>query len=92
MNLSARRVLVNGEPVELTPTEYRLLAFLVQNAGMVLTYKQLLERVWGWEYQGDLDYVRVYIWRLRKKVEQDSTQPRYILTEHGVGYRFEKSR
>jgi len=90
VSLAERRVLVSGEPVELTPTEFRLLAYLIQNAGMVMTYRQLLERVWGWEYLGDIDYVRVYVWRLRKKIERDSSQPTYILTEHGVGYRFEK--
>jgi len=91
VNLAERRVVVQGEPLELTPTEYRLLAYLVQNAGLVLTYRQLLERVWGWEYVGDVDYVRVYIWRLRKKIERNSGEPKYIRTEHGVGYRFEKA-
>lgn len=91
VSLPERRVLVDGENVEMTPTEYRLLAYLVQNAGQVLTYRQLLEKVWGWEYTGDIDYVRVYVWRLRKKIESDSSNPRYILTEHGVGYRFRKA-
>ena len=91
VNLAERRVVVQGEPLELTPTEYRLLAYLVQNAGLVLTYRQLLERVWGWEYVGDVDYVRVYIWRLRKKIERNPGEPKYIRTEHGVGYRFEKA-
>jgi len=91
VNLAERRVVVRGEPLELTPTEYRLLAYLVQNAGLVLTYRQLLERVWGWEYVGDVDYVRVYIWRLRKKIERNPGEPKYIRTEHGVGYRFEKA-
>jgi len=91
VNLAERRVVVQGEPLALTPTEYRLLAYLVQNAGLVLTYRQLLERVWGWEYVGDVDYVRVYIWRLRKKIERNSGEPKYIRTEHGVGYRFEKA-
>ena len=91
VNLAERRVVVQGEPLELTPTEYRLLAYLVQNAGLVLTNRQLLERVWGWEYVGDVDYVRVYIWRLRKKIERNPGAPKYIRTEHGVGYRFEKA-
>ncbi len=91
VNLAERRVVVQGEPLALTPTEYRLLAYLVQNAGLVLTYRQLLERVWGWEYVGDVDYVRVYIWRLRKKIERNPGEPKYIRTEHGVGYRFEKA-
>ena len=91
VNLAERRVTVRGEPVKLTPTEYRLLACLVENAGRVLTYRQLLENVWGWEYMNDVDYVRIYIWRLRQKIEKTPSQPQYILTEHGVGYRFEKA-
>jgi len=65
---------------------------LVENAGRVLTYRQLLEKVWGWEYQDDVDYVRIYVWHLRQKMEEDPSQPRYILTEYGVGYRFEKAK
>lgn len=84
-----RRVTVNGELVRLTPTEYNLLALLIKNAGRVLPYRELLEQVWGWEYIDDLDYLRVYIWHLRRKLEPDPKKPRYVLTEHGVGYRFE---
>jgi two-component system KDP operon response regulator KdpE len=89
VDLPARRVLTNDEPVKLTPTEFSLLARLVQSAGRVLSYKQLLEDVWGWEYTDDIDYLRIYIWHLRQKIEQDPKNPRYILTEHGVGYRFQ---
>lgn len=92
VNMADRRVVVQGELVRLTPTEYRLLGYLVENAGRVLTYKQLLEEVWGQEYVNYVDYVRIYIWRLRKKIEKDPRQPEYILTEHGIGYRFEKAR
>jgi DNA-binding response OmpR family regulator len=91
IDLKERRVTVGGEQVKLTATEYRLLAYLVQNAGQVLTFTQILQNVWGWEYQDDLDYVRVYVWHLRQKLEQDPKNPRYIQTEIGVGYRFEKS-
>lgn len=91
VDLKERRVTVKGEPVKLTPTEYRLLAYLVQNAGQVLTFQQILQNVWGWEYQDDLDYVRVYVWHLRQKLEEDPKNPRYILTELGAGYRFEKA-
>jgi DNA-binding response OmpR family regulator len=91
VDLKERRVTVGGEPVKLTPTEYRLLAYLVQNAGQVLTFTQILQNVWGWEYQDDLDYVRVYVWHLRQKLEQDPKDPKYIQTEIGVGYRFEKA-
>jgi len=91
VNLAERRVIVGGKRVKLTPTEYRLLAYLVENAGRVLTYRQLLEKVWGWEYMNDIDYVRIYIWRLRQKIEKDPSRPQYILTEYGVGYRFERA-
>jgi DNA-binding response OmpR family regulator len=91
IDLKERRVTVEGEHVKLTPTEYRLLAYLVQNAGQVLTFTQILQNVWGWEYQDDLDYVRVYVWHLRQKIEQDPKNPKYIQTEIGVGYRFEKA-
>ena len=84
-----RRVMVNGELVKLTPTEYSLLALLIQNAGRVLPYRLLLEQVWGWEYIDDVDYLRVYIWHLRRKLEPNPRQPCYVLTEHGIGYRFE---
>ena len=89
VDLKERRITVAGEPVKLTPTEYRLLAYLVQNASQVLTFRQILQNVWGWEYQDDLDYVRVYVWHLRQKLEQDPKNPKYIQTEIGVGYRFE---
>jgi DNA-binding response OmpR family regulator len=89
IDLKERRVAVRGEVVKLTPTEYRLLAYLVQNPGQVLTFQQILQSVWGWEYQDDLDYVRVYVWHLRQKLEEDPKNPSYIQTEMGVGYRFE---
>ncbi len=91
VDIPQRKIIVNGERVKLTPTEFRLLALLVENAGRILTHKQLLERVWGWEYVDDLDHVRIYIWHLRQKVEPDPTQPKYIVTEPGVGYYFQKS-
>jgi DNA-binding response OmpR family regulator len=90
VDLGQRRVTVGGEAVKLTPTEYRLLAYLVENAGQVLTSQQILQAVWGWEYQDELDYVRVYIWHLRQKLESEPKSPRYIQTEMGVGYRFER--
>lgn len=89
VSLAERRVVVQGKPVKLTPTEFRLLAQLVENAGRSLTYSQLLEKVWGWEYTDDIDYVRIYISHLRQRIEKDPSQPQYILTEYGVGYRFD---
>ena len=91
VDINKRRVMVKGEPVKLTPKEFRLLALLVENADYILTHKQILEKVWGWEYTDDLDYVRIYISHLRQKIEPDSTQPRYIKTEPGVGYSFHKA-
>jgi two-component system KDP operon response regulator KdpE len=87
-----RQVLINGERVRLTPIEFRLLALLLQNAGRILTHKQLLEGVWGWEYIDDLDYVRIYIWHLRQKIEPDQANPKYVITEPGVGYYFRKAK
>jgi len=91
LDLSQRRMLVGGKLVKLTATEYRLLSFLFQNTGQVLTFSQILENVWGGEYRDNSDYVHVYIWHLRKKLEKNPKNPQYILTEHGVGYRFEKA-
>lgn len=91
VDIAGRKVTVNGQPVKLTPTEFRLFALLLENAGRILTHKQLLEKVWGWEYIDDLDHVRIYVWHLRQKIEPDPTQPRYIITEPGVGYYFQKS-
>jgi two-component system KDP operon response regulator KdpE len=91
VDIARRKVVVNGKRVRLTPMEFRLLALLVQNAGRVLTHQQLLEKVWGWEYINDLDYIRIYVWHLRQKIEPDPSQPKYILTEPGVGYYFHKA-
>ena len=91
VNIAERKVIVNGERVRLTPTEFKLFALLLENAGRILTHKQLLEKVWGWEYIDDIDHVRIYIWHLRKKIEPDPTHPRYIMTEPSVGYYFQKA-
>ena len=91
IDVADRKVIVNGKQVKFTPREFSLLALLVQNAGHILTHKQVLEKVWGWEYTDDLDYVRIYISHLRQKIEPVPAQPRYIITEPGVGYKFEKA-
>ena len=88
IDFNRREVLVDGKLVKLRPTEYRLLYHLVQNAGWVLTYDQILSRVWGYEYRDEPHYVRLYINYLRQKLEKDPANPKYILTERGVGYRF----
>ena len=90
IDVNERRVTVNGERLKLTPREFRLLALLVENAGHVLSHQQVLENVWGWEYIDDVDYVRIYISHLRQKIEPNTSQPRYILTEPGVGYYFHR--
>ena len=89
VDITDRKVMVKGERVKLTPREFRLFALLVENAGHILTHKQLLEKVWGWEYVDDLDYVRIYISHLRQKIEPAPAKPKYIITEPGVGYRFQ---
>jgi len=84
-------VLVQGEPVKLSSKEFAMLAYLVENAGRVLTPPQILKHVWGWEYQDDRNYVRVYMTHLRRKLEPKPEEPRYLLTEHGIGYRFNRA-
>lgn len=88
IDFDRHEVWVDGELVQLRPTEYRLLYHLVKNAGWVLTHDQILSKVWGYEYEDEPHYVRLYINYLRKKIEKDPANPRYILTERGVGYRF----
>lgn len=88
IDFNRREIWVEGELVKLRPTEYRLLYHLVQNAGWVLTYDQILSRVWGYEYRDEPHYVRLYINYLRQKLEVEPANPKYILTERGVGYRF----
>jgi two-component system KDP operon response regulator KdpE len=83
-----REVIVDGERIRLRPTEYRLLDHLVNNAGWVMTHDMLLSKVWGYEYRDETGLLRLYVTYLRKKIEPDPGDPRYILTERGVGYRF----
>ncbi|GAB4119090.1 MAG: response regulator transcription factor [Roseiflexaceae bacterium] len=82
-----REVIVRNDPVDLTPTEYDLLLLLAENAGTVLNHEMLLQGVWGHEYTRDNDYLKVYIWHLRRKLEIDPRDPKLLLTEWGVGYR-----
>ncbi len=88
IDFDRHEVWVDGKLVNLRPTEYRLLYHLVQNAGWVLSHDQILTNVWGYEYRDQPHYVRLYINYLRKKLEEDPANPKYILTERGVGYRF----
>jgi two-component system KDP operon response regulator KdpE len=88
VDFAAREVRVGGEVVPLTATEYKLLYHLVRNAGRVLPHETLLAKVWGREYVDEIDYLRVYIRRLRLKLEPDPERPIHIITERGLGYRF----
>jgi DNA-binding response OmpR family regulator len=88
MDFDAQEVRVKGEPVRLTPTEYKLLYHLVRNAGRTLPHGTLLAKVWGREYLDEVDYLRVYVRRIRDKLGDDPEKPRYIRTERGLGYRF----
>lgn len=88
VDFNQREVIVNGERIKLRPTEYRLLYHLIENAGWTVPHDQLLAKVWGYEYRDEAHYVRLYVNYLREKIEEDPSDPRYILTERGVGYRF----
>lgn len=87
IDLARRRITVEEQEIKLTPTEYDIVKVLAQNAGRVLTHKQLLKAVWGNDYNDDTHYIRIYIGQIRRKLEKNPTQPRYIITESGVGYR-----
>lgn len=87
VDLSARQVLVRGEEVHLTPTEFRLLTTLVQHAGKVLTHRFLLREVWGPGYEDEVHYLRVHMANLRRKIEAEPARPRVLVTEQGLGYR-----
>ena len=88
IDLAQHSVMRDGSEVKLTATEFKLLAYLAANAGRVLTHQSILTHVWGPEYADHTEYLRVYMRQLRKKLEADPEQPRYLLTEPGVGYRF----
>ncbi|MEP6559476.1 MAG: response regulator [Nakamurella sp.] len=89
VELAAHRVLRGGESVRLTPTEWSLLELLVRNPGKLVPQKKLLTEVWGPAYEHETHYLRVYLAQLRRKLERDPAHPRYLITEPGVGYRFE---
>jgi len=87
VDLLKRQVFVGEREVHLTPIQYRLLSVLIKNAGKVLTHQYLLKEVWGPSYRDNSHYLRIYMSQLRQKLETDPTQPQYLLTESGVGYR-----
>ena len=82
-------VLVDGQPIDLSPIEYKLLTYFLDHPGRLLTHQSLLAQVWGWEYAEETGYLKVHIHNLRKKIELDPSEPRYIVTERGLGYRLE---
>ncbi len=88
IDLAGHVARLRGEEVRLSPTEFAFLKLLITNIGKVVTHRTLLQSIWGPEYGGEAEYLRVYINRLRHKLEQDPANPRYLLTEPGVGYRF----
>lgn len=88
IDFNRHQVIVDEERIDLRPTEYRLISQLIQNAGWVVPHETLLAKVWGYEYRDETHYLRLYINYLRKKIEEDPANPKYILTERGVGYRF----
>jgi two-component system KDP operon response regulator KdpE len=88
VDFNRHQVIVAGERIDLRPTEYRLLNHLIQNAGWVVPHETLLAKVWGYEYRDETHYLRLYINYLRKKIEEDPSNPQHILTERGIGYRF----
>lgn len=88
IDFAQRRVSVADRPVQLTPTEYNLLYHLATNAGRLMPHETLLAKVWGHEYRDEVHYLKVYVGRLRNKIEPDPQRPRYILTVRGMGYQF----
>ncbi|GLU50376.1 response regulator [Nocardiopsis ansamitocini] len=93
VDLNAKKVLRAGQPateIRLTPTEWHILEILVRNSGLLISQRQLLREVWGPAYQSETNYLRVYLAQLRRKLEPDPARPRYLITEAGMGYRFEK--
>src|SRR6201993_1078217 len=89
VDLAAKRVIKDGADIRLTPTEWQLLEILVRNRGRLVTQKQLLQDVWGPAYGSESNYLRVYVAQLRRKLEPEPSRPRYLLTEPGMGYRFQ---
>jgi DNA-binding response OmpR family regulator len=84
----SRQVYVSGEQVKLSPTEFKLLACLIENRGWVVTHEELLNKAWGPNYISDRSFVKLYVRYLRRKIEAEPNKPKYILTERGIGYRF----
>ena len=89
VDVGLHKVKVRGEAIDITPTEFNLLVYLMKNAGKTLHHRAILQHVWGTEYGDEAEYLRVYIGKLRQKIETNPLKPEYLHTEHGIGYRFE---
>jgi two-component system KDP operon response regulator KdpE len=89
VDLESHKVNVRGAQIDITPTEFNLLVYLMKNAGKVLQHRAILQHVWGTEYGDEAEYLRVYMGKLRQKIEANPLKPQYLHTEHGIGYRFE---
>jgi len=89
VDMEKHKVEVQGHVIDLTPTEFNLLVYFVKNAGKTLPHRAILQNVWGAEYGDEAEYLRVYVGKLRQKIEEKPMKPKYLHTEHGIGYRFE---
>ena len=92
LDIVSRDITFKNEKLKLTPIEYELLKYFLLNANKTLTHKQILQEVWGTGYQNEMQYLRTYVNTLRKKIEENSTRPKYIKTESGIGYRFSSNQ
>lgn len=88
VEMERHKVTVRGRHIELTPTEFNLLVYFMKNVGKTLPHRTILQHVWGMEYGEEAEYLRVYVGKLRQKIEDDPLKPKYLHTEHGIGYRF----
>jgi len=89
VDLERHKVKVRGEVIDITPTEFNLLVYMMKNAGKALQHRAILQHVWGTQYGDETEYLRVYMGKLRQKIETDPLKPQYLHTEHGIGYRFD---
>jgi len=89
VDMERHKAIVRNEVLDLTPTEFNLLLYFMKNAGKALPHRAILQNVWGTEYGDEAEYLRVYVGKLRQKIEEDPSKPKYLHTEHGIGYRFE---
>ena len=88
VDYASRQIIIDNSPIKFTATEYNLLVLLIKNDGRVLTHQYILKEIWGQSYSDQTQYLRVFVAQLRKKIEKDPNRPKYIITESGVGYRF----